>query len=441
MSTERSDGRKLELRRTEPGNWKKPRYSVINHDGNFVENISGQPNLSELREQSRKYGSSLTRLDLWNVGFSCSNCSDKIEGRFSATSGGKMLCWNCAMDRVSDDDARGVTHTTDPTKAILSESALHHKNLCNYVINVATGCTHGCKFCYVPSTPNIKMRGNMLKEQAGVEDGQQEWGNYLLYRDDLPERLARKLKGKQKWKQNDAGRGVVMISSGTDCYQDRRAAQITRGCVIELVKHGKPVRILTRSPAVVRDKDVFKAADGLVTVGSSIPCLDDEMVRSIEPGAPAPSTRLNALQELSDEDIPVYVSMSPTYPTQDREDIRELLKKFKSLDPDVIFHEPINPRGANFDMTVKAAEEAGQTELAEELDKLRDRDHWAEYSLNQMYAVRDIGEELGLPIHLWPDKQLISHIRDDRPDESEKLREKREDPNSPEDYPLEPQSV
>lgn len=417
------------------------KYSLHAESGRYLTNMSSSPQLPELRRISRDYGKSLERLDLWKQGLRCVSCSQEIEGRFSSNSQGDLLCWECAMNRVTQNESSEITHTTDPTKAILSKSALHHKNLCNYVINVATGCTHGCKFCYVPSTPNIKTRGDMLEEQAGVEDGQREWGSYLLYRDDLPERLARKLDGKQTWKQENGGRGVVMISSGTDCYQDRRAAQITRGCVIELVKHGKPVRILTRSPAVVRDKDVFKAADGLVTVGSSIPCLDDEMVRSIEPGAPAPSTRLNALQELSDEGIPVYVSMSPTYPTQDREDIRRLLKKFKSLDPDVIFHEPINPRGANFDMTVEAAKEAGQKELAEELDKLRNRDHWAEYSLNQMYAVKDIGKELGLPIHLWPDKQLISHIRDERPDESENLRQKREDPTSPEDYPLEPQSV
>lgn len=416
-------------------------FVVRNSKGQIRDNISPSPSLINLRKSSREYGGTLKRLDILKANFSCNSCGSSISNRFGANRHGELLCWNCATNPDRDKDHREVRHTTDPTKAILSESALHHKNLCNYVINVATGCTHGCKFCYVPSTPNIKMRGDMLEEQAGVEDGQQEWGSYLLYRDDLPERLARKLDGKQTWKQEDGGRGVVMISSGTDCYQDRRAAQITRGCVIELVNHGRPVRILTRSPAVVRDKDVFKAADGLVTVGSSIPCLDDEMVRSIEPGAPAPSTRFNALQELSDEGIPVYVSMSPTYPTQDREDLRELLKKFKSLDPDVIFHEPINPRGANFDMTVEAAREAGQEELADELAKLRDRDHWAEYSINQMYAVRDIGKELGLPIHLWPDKQLISHIRDDRPDTSEDLREKREDPTSPEDYPLEPQSV
>lgn len=417
------------------------KYIVRMDSGEICTNIGLNPKLSEIRKTSRNCGEPLERIDLWSRALQCTNCMKEIQERFSANSKGELLCWECALSNSAKEDERGVSQTTDPTKAVLSESALYHKNLCNYVINVATGCAHGCKFCYVPSTPNIKTRSKMLKNQADVDSGQREWGSYLLYRDDLPERLRQKLERKRKWKQNKAGRGVVMISSGTDCYQDRRAAQITRGCVIELVKHGRPVRILTRSPAVVRDKDVFKAADGLVTVGSSIPCLDDEMVRAIEPGAPSPSTRLNALQELSDEGIPVYVSMSPTYPTFERENIRELLEAFQSLEPDVIFHEPINPRGANFDMTVKAAQHAGQEELAEELDKLRDREHWAEYSLEQIRWVEEVGEELGLPIHLWPDKQLIKELKKDRPEESERLREAREDSSSPEDYPLKPQSV
>src|SRR6056297_1092448 len=87
----------------------------------------------------------------------------------------------------------------DPTKAVLSESALHKKALCDYVINVATGCRHGCRFCYVPSTPNIRTRPDMLNDAADVEDPQREWGDYVLYRDDLPERLDDHLNRKRTW--------------------------------------------------------------------------------------------------------------------------------------------------------------------------------------------------------------------------------------------------
>lgn len=408
------------------------RFAVRDTQGRFKCILSGDMKLDQVRKLSRDNGEPLERIDVWQAGLSCTNCDKLISDRFSANANGDLLCWDCAVDQSIDEDSRGVSHTTDPTKAILSSSALHHKNLCNYVINVATGCTHGCKFCYVPSTPNIKMRGDMLKEQADVENGQEEWGSYLLYRDDLPERLGQKLSRKRTWESTPDGRGVVMISSGTDCYQDRRAAQITRGCVIELVKHKKPVRILTRSPAVVRDIDVFKAANGLVTVGSSIPCLDDELVKAIEPGAPAPTTRLNALEEISNAGVPVYVSMSPTYPTQNRDDLRELLEAFKTrLDPDVVFHEPINPRGGNFQMTVQAARDAGQDKLANELDKLRDRDRWVEYSKNQLMAVREIGEELDLPIHLWPDKEFIKYAGEHK----EFFKKEREKTESPEEYP------
>jgi hypothetical protein len=76
----------------------------------------------------------------------------------------------------------------------------------------------------------------------------------------------------------------------------------------------------------------------------------------------------------------------------------------------VVFHEPINPRGGNFEMTVEAARDAGETELAEELDALRSREQWVEYATNHLRWVQEIGRELDLPVHLWPDKQLIKHV-------------------------------
>ncbi|MFB6225529.1 MAG: radical SAM protein, partial [Candidatus Paceibacteria bacterium] len=68
------------------------------------------------------------------------------------------------------------------------------------------------------------------------------------------------------------------------------------------------------------------------------------------------------------------------------------------------------PRGGNFEMTVEAAREAGQTELAEQLEELQCRERWTEYSRNHLSWVQKIGKELGLPIHLWPDKQLIKTV-------------------------------
>jgi DNA repair photolyase len=319
----------------------------------------------------------------------------------------------------------------DPTKAILSESGLHSKHLCDYVVNVATGCRHGCKFCYVPSTPNIRTRPEMLKEEADVDDGQREWGNYVLYRDGLGEKLDAHLDRKRTWKETEKGCGVVGISFSTDCYMDGRAGGITRDVVKALADHERYARVLTRNPILaLQDADVFREAGEYVTIGSSIPCMDAEKVRAIEPRAPSPEHRLRGLKEFNEMGVQTYVSMSPTYPTQDREDLRRHLELVAECDPAVVFHEPINPRGANFEMTVQAAQDAGETDLARELNELRDRDYWKNYAIAHLRWVQELGEELGLPIHLWPDKELVNLAE---PAEAEWLQAWR-DRQSPEEF-------
>ncbi len=307
-------------------------------------------------------------------------------------------------------DQHGVKTGDDPTQAVLSESALRKKHLCDYVSNVATGCRHGCKFCYVPSTPSVRTRPDMLQEEADVDDPQQEWGNYVLYRDDLPERLDEHVERKESWKQTPEGCGIVGVSFSTDCYMDGRAGDITRRVVETLAHHEKYVRVLTRNPILaLQDLPSFREAGDYVTIGSSIPSLNADWVRAIEPRAPAPEHRLRGLREFRDAGVQTYVSVSPTYPTQDKSNLRQLLERIAECDPAVVFHEPINPRGANFGMTVEAARNAGEHDLARELDKLRKRENWVEYSLEHLRWMQELAEELDLPIHLWPDKKLMKH--------------------------------
>lgn len=303
----------------------------------------------------------------------------------------------------------GISTGEDPTQAVLSESGLDSKHLCDYVINVATGCRHGCRFCYVPSTPAIRTRPDMLDEHAGVQNPQREWGQYVLYRDDLPERLRERLSRKRTWKTTPFGCGVVGISFATDCYMDGRAGGITRDVIEVLADHDRHARILTRNPILaLQDLDVFIDAGTYVTIGSSIPSFDADEVGAIEPRAPAPKHRLRGLKEFDEAGVQTFVSMSPTYPTLGKDDLREQLERISECNPAVIFHEPINPRGANFEMTVEAAQDAGQLDLAIELEKLRERAAWVEYAVRHLRWVQEIGDELDLPVHLWPDKRLIN---------------------------------
>ena len=386
------------------------RTYAVEHGGRTITSFDNQPTLDELRELDRQHGDPIDRLDLWQAGLLCTECNDEINDRFGATPEGEIRCWDCAMATDSSDQ-QSLTVNVDPTKSVISDSHLHTKSLCDHVINVATGCKHGCEFCYVPTTPAIDSRDEMLAEQAGVEDPQSDWGSYLLYRDDLPERLGNILdeRDPSDRKQTDRGRGVVMLSSGTDCYQDRRTAQITRGAVAELIDHDIPVRILTRSPAVVRDIDLFQQAGHRITVGSSIPSFETPLVRAMEPNAPPPMQRWEALDHLQQAGVPVYVSMSPTYPTMDEDDFHELLSYFRALGEVVVFHEPINPRGQNFQQCLDAAKEAGYDEVVQELQQMQDsHQYWVEYALEQLNTVQQVATRFdGLQVHSWPDDELI----------------------------------
>lgn len=400
----------LDFKRDPEGGWYDRTVHLVDDEGYVVEEFGKNPTLDELREAEHRHG---VRINLWQQGLVCKECKNQITGRFSADQHSNLVCWDCAMEAQAQDQG-GLRINVDPTKTVLSQSKLNKKSLCDYVINVATGCRHGCRFCYVPSTPAVDNREDMLAEKVDVGDPQADWGRYLLYRDDLPERVHQGLQTTDfsEWKSTRRGRGVVMLSSGTDCYQDRRAAQITRGVVQELTEHQIPVRILTRSPNFVRDIDLFKEAGDYVTVGTSIPSFDTALVKALEPQAPPPMARWEALDKLFRANVRRFVSFSPTYPTMSYNDIHDALSWFSAINPEVVFHEPLNPRGENFDMCIEATKEAGYKDVATRLESIQQNDSWVEYSIKHIRMVHEAAETFdNLTVHTWPDMNLIKHTQ------------------------------
>ena len=120
-------------------------------------------------------------------------------------------------------------------------------------------------------------------------------------------------------------------------------------------------------------------------------------------------TRWQALDKLQQADVSVFVSMSPTYPTMGEDDFHELLSYFRALGEVVVFHEPINPRGANFQQCLTAAKEAGYDDVVEELQQLQDsHQYWVEYALEQLNTVQQVATRFdGLEVHSWPDDELV----------------------------------
>lgn len=294
-----------------------------------------------------------------------------------------------------------VVKGTEKVVNPLQQSQLNKKGLCDYVINIASGCLHGCTFCYVPSTPAIRARQSQLKNK-GVDDPQMDWGQYLFVRQDIPEKLEKILSRKKVWRETPAGQGVVLLCSGTDPYQNKQTASITRNAVEILLKYNKRVRILTRSPLWVKDIDILKHPN--VTVGMSLPYLNDDLSRQIEPHAPSPNLRYEAMLEGYKAGCRLYVAVAPTPPNMVLDDFKRHLGKIVCINPEVIFWEPINARGSNGRRMVAAGLDFAEAVMT--------KNSWAECFIRQWEYIETAATELGCldKLHIWVDPGLKDYV-------------------------------
>jgi DNA repair photolyase len=105
----------------------------------------------------------------------------------------------------------------------------------------------------------------------------------------------------------------VMISDCTDPYQPLESDyQITRKCVEVLVRHGFPLLMVTKSDLVTRDVDLFRKTSTVVSVTITTP--NEDTAKKIEPNAPTPEKRINALQKIVAKGVSATARIDPIIP-------------------------------------------------------------------------------------------------------------------------------
>src|SRR5262249_50140627 len=90
------------------------------------------------------------------------------------TNGARPILTTSIEDKVRDS----VGIWSAP--AVIAENHFVYKSLSNWSFNTAVGCSHACRFCYVPSAATIKQKPKL--REYGVEDPDMEWGQYVLLR-------------------------------------------------------------------------------------------------------------------------------------------------------------------------------------------------------------------------------------------------------------------
>ncbi len=202
---------------------------------------------------------------------------------------------------VREEPARTIITTNDSPDISFDQS-----------INPYRGCEHGCVYCYARPTHCY------LGHSAGLD-----FETKLYAKTNAAALLEREL-ANPRYRPR-----LIALGTNTDPYQPiERERRITRQILEVLERTGHPVGIVTKSALVVRDADILArmARRGLARVALSVTTLDRTIARAMEPRAPTPARRLEALRQLSEAGIPTTVMVAPVVPGLTDSEIEAILE-------------------------------------------------------------------------------------------------------------------
>ena len=213
------------------------------------------------------------------------------------------------FDEIEKDET--VNHLIDEDGKLRTEFIdVYPKTMVNKVsspdipmgwsVNPYQGCEHGCVYCYARNTHTF------WGYSAGLDFEQK-----IMVKKNAAIILENKIKHKN-WKASP-----IMLSGNTDCYQPiERDMKITRRMLEIFWKYRHPVGIITKNQLILRDMDILKklAKFNLVRVCISITTLDEKLRNKLEPRTASVKARLNTVEKLAGNGIPLNIMFAPVIP-------------------------------------------------------------------------------------------------------------------------------
>jgi DNA repair photolyase len=123
----------------------------------------------------------------------------------------------------------------------------------------------------------------------------------------------------------------VALGTNTDPYQWVEGRyRLTRGVWEAMRDYANPCSVLTKSPLLLRDLDLFRELVERTefVANLSIPTIDEKAWRATEPHTPHPRTRIEAVAELVRNGVPCGVLIAPLMPgiNDDPKQVEEILE-------------------------------------------------------------------------------------------------------------------
>jgi DNA repair photolyase len=187
---------------------------------------------------------------------------------------------------------------------VRAKSALNHvpggRYGFDWTVNPYRGCTHACKFCFARRTHKY------LDLDAG-----RDFEREIIVKVNVPELLRAEL-ARPSW-----GRELVALGTNTDPYQWVESRYRLMPEILAALEEARtPVSVLTKSPLVMRDVEIYERMSKRlrVSVNLSVPTLDEKVWRATEPHTPSPAARLDAVAELRRRGVDSGVLIAPLMP-------------------------------------------------------------------------------------------------------------------------------
>ena len=197
-------------------------------------------------------------------------------------------------------EGHNVEYFTLPARSLLNRCNSRRGLPFTWTINPYRGCEFACKYCYARYT----------HEFMEMRDGA-EFERKIYVKQHTADLLRRDLR---RVKPGEA----IALGTATDPYQPaERRYEVTRGILEEFARHrGFELGIVTKSNLIVRDLDLLReiSRNNALSIHITVTTLNVDLARILEPRAPRPDLRIEAVRELSKGGINVGVSCSPVLP-------------------------------------------------------------------------------------------------------------------------------
>jgi len=234
-----------------------------------------------------------------------------------------------AAEGESIREGHDVEYFTLPSKSLLNRCISKRQMPFTWTINPYRGCEFGCRYCYARYTHEfMEMRDGMEFEQK------------IYVKQHAADLLRHELR---KVRLHES----IALGTATDPYQPaERRYEVTRAILEEFARHrGFELGIVTKSNLIVRDLALLQqvATTNCLSIHITITTLDVNLARILEPRAPRPDLRLDAVRTLAQSGLRVGMSCSPVVPgiTDSPADLETLIRAASESGADYVFANPL----------------------------------------------------------------------------------------------------